>query len=97
MIEEELKLEKGRLLKKSYEKDVKELKDFTVDWINSNPKNKDSSSDGSKSTESSGKVSIMDVVEKGKQSKSTDKDEQPILREKMTEDEKKKHEEWWKM
>ena len=98
LIEEQLKLEKGRLLKKSYEKDMKELKDFAVDWMKSKPKSKDSSSDGSKSNESSGKLSIMDVDEKEKKVGSTDKtDDQPVvLREKMTEEEKKKHEEWWK-
>ena len=98
LIEEQLKLGKGRLLKKSYEKDMKELKDFAVDWMKSKPKSKDSSSDGSKSNESSGKLSIMDVDEKEKKVGSTDKtDDQPVvLREKMTEEEKKKHEEWWK-
>ena len=40
LIEEELKLEKGRLLKKTYEKDMKELKDFAVDWVKSNPRKK---------------------------------------------------------
>ena len=38
----------------------------------------------------------MDLDEKVSETKSTDKDKQPILREKMTKEEKEKHEEWWK-
>ena len=93
MIEGKLKLEKDRLSKKTYEKDMKELSDFAAKWVQDNPKEKESGSYSAKSEESAGKVSIMEIDERDEKiisSKLTEKDGKPILRETMTEEKKEK-------
>ena len=78
-----MRLEKCRLSKNIYEKNLKELRDFAAQRVQHIPRGKESESKGVKSEESAGKVSIMETGEKNEkiiESKATDKDCHLILR-----------------